>query len=114
MTAAVIESRRITCAVLVHKHPIGIILRSNTLKGIRFDMSKEHWRGSLAAAAFDRLPERVVGSFETWAGRGKDDGKVHIEWESDGRNSDEYLSVLLRPKLGLTLLPSARGRRGTE
>ena len=65
----------------------------NTIKGIRALMcpSKEHWRGHLWAAALASPPERVVGSFASWSGRGKDDGKVHIEWESDGRNSDEFL-----------------------
>ena len=35
--------------------------------------------------------------------------KVHVEWKSDGKNSDEFLAVLLRPSLGLKLLPYATG-----
>ena len=86
----------------VDLHPVGIILKSNTLRGIRFEVSKEHWRGT---AFYARLPDRVAGRFETWSGRSKDDNKVHVEWESDGKNSDEWLAVLLRPSLGLKLLP---------
>ena len=35
---------------------------------------------------------------------------MHIEWESDGTNSDEFLAVLLRPSLGLELLPYLNGK----
>ena len=45
-------------AVEVDLHPIGIILKSNAIKGIRFKVSKKHWRGT---AAYNRLPEMVVG-----------------------------------------------------
>ena len=47
--------------MVVDAHPIGIILKSNPIKGIRFDVSKEHWAGN---AAYRRLPERVIGSFQ--------------------------------------------------
>ena len=73
-------------AVNVDLHPVGIILKSNTLRGTRFEVSKEHWRGT---AAYARLPDRVVGRFDSWSGRSKEDNKVHVDWESDGKNSDE-------------------------
>ena len=92
-------------AVLVDKHPVGIILKSNALKGIRFQVSKEHWKGT---AAYARLPALVVGAFSAWSGS-KEDGKVGVDWESDGFNSVEHLSVILRPKLCLKLLPYAAG-----
>ena len=102
---------RIVFTVNVDLHPIGIIFKSNTIKGIRFSVSREHWRlrGSRdGGAVYKRLPERVVGACDRWSGRGKDDNKVHIEWESDGSNSDEWLCKLLRPSLGLQLLPNLR------
>ena len=102
---------RIVHAVNVNLHPIGIILKSNTIKGIRFSVSREHWRlrGSRdGGAVYKRLPERVVGVCDRWSGRGKEDNKVHIEWESDGSNSAEWLCKLLRPSLGLQLLPNLR------
>jgi hypothetical protein len=47
--------------VKVDLHPIGIVLRSQTtIKGIRFKISKEHWRGT---SAFARLPNEVYGVF---------------------------------------------------
>ena len=39
----------------------------------------------------------------------KADYKPLIVWESDGTNSIEWLSVLLRPSLGLKLLPGPSG-----
>ena len=90
------------CTVLVDKHPIGIILKSNTVKGIRFSIKKVHWAGTAAHA---RLPEVVIGEIQAWGGRSKEDNKIHVEWETDGRNSDEYLAVLLRPTNDFTLLP---------
>lgn len=94
-------------AVMVDKHPVGIILLSNTIKAVRFEVSKEHWRGT---AHYARLPAMVVGSFEKWGGRSKEDGVVEVEWESDGSNSKEHLTVLLRPELGLKLLPYLNGK----
>ena len=55
-------------SVLVDKHPIGIILKSNQLRGIRFSILKEHWKGT---SAYARLPDVVLGSFKAWSGRSK-------------------------------------------
>ena len=93
--------------VEVEKHPVGIIIRSHAPpKGIRFKMSREHWKAE--PAVYARLPEMVIGQIEQW--RNKASGKIHVEWESDGSNSDEHLSVLLRPSLCLKLLPYADNR----
>ena len=124
-------------AVDVDLHPIGIILKSNALKGIRFEISKDHWQGT---RAYGSLPEKVVGCMvrpaaactltltsrshalvrclrdsshgvltqDSWVGA-KSNDKVLIQWESDGKNSQEWLSVLLRARLELKLLPRADG-----
>ena len=86
-------------------HPVGIILKSNTLRGIRFEVSKKHWQGT---SAYARLPDMVQGEFDAWHGA-KSGDKVSIEWLSDGSNSVEHLVVLLRPSLGLKLLPYQSG-----
>ena len=99
------------CALLtveVDKHPIGIILKSNTIKGIRFQVSRDHWKGS--AAVYNRLPEHVIGEIPSWGGRGKDDNKINVDWVTDGSNSVEFLAVLLRPALGFKLLPYENGK----
>ena len=46
---------------------------------------------------------------ENWGAR-KADYKPLIMWESDGKSSLEWLSLLLRPEFGFTLLPGADGR----
>ena len=51
---------------------------------------------------------RVLRSQDNWGAR-KADYKPLIVWESDGTNSIEWLSVLLRPSLGLKLLPGPSG-----
>ena len=94
--------------VEVDKHPIGIILKSNIIKGIRFQISRDHWKGS--AAVYNRLPEHVIGEIPSWGGRGKDDNKVNVDWVTDGSNSVEFLAVLLRPALGFKLLPYENGK----
>ena len=48
----------LSCTVEVDKHPAGIILLSQAIKGIRFEVSKEHWRGQRCHAG---LPPMVVG-----------------------------------------------------
>jgi hypothetical protein len=91
-------------AVEFELHPIGIILNSNKIDEIRFSVSKQHWRVGRRHkdyAVYQALPERVVGQCVKWMGA-KVDGKVHVSWETDGKNSDEYLAVLLRPSLGMT------------
>jgi hypothetical protein len=94
-------------AVEVEKHPAGIIIRSHAPpKGIRFEISHDHWASEPATK--DALPPRVVGMIEQW--RNKDQGKIVVQWETDESNSDEYLSVLLRPPLGFKLLPYADNR----
>jgi hypothetical protein len=95
------------CAVLVDKHPFGIILKSNTVKGIRFSILKEHWRGE---AVYARLPDAVIGAIDAWGGRSKADNKIVVEWETDGKNSVESLEVLLKPCNGFKLLPYLNGR----
>jgi hypothetical protein len=103
----VTAARSCSPAVEVEKHPVGIIIRSHAPpKGIRFEISRDHWRSEPAVHA--TLPERVIGKIEQW--RNKALGKLHIEWKSDGSNSDEHLAVLLRPSLGLKLLPYADNR----
>ena len=126
--------------MLVDKHPIGIILKSNPVKSIRFSVNKKHWNeNTLGRAAFARLPDSVIGEIQAWGGRSKDDNKINVEWESDGTNSDEcshtlmrscayhvhtcfvayalatlarrFLSVLLQPSKEFTLLPYARGNK---
>lgn len=95
-------------AVTVDVHPIGIILKSNTIKGVRFTVSKEHWKGS--TAVYNRLPENVMGEITSWGGRSKDDNKINVEWVTDGTNSAEFLAVLLRRPLGFKLLPYENGK----
>ena len=92
--------------MIVDKHPVGIIMRSNPINGMRFQVSKEHWKGTTAYAG---LPSLVIGSFERWIGS-MAGGKVRINWESDASISDEFLAVLLQPRLDLTLLPDLHGR----
>ena len=103
----VAASRSCSPAVEVEQHPLGIIIRSHAPpKGIRFEISRDHWKSE--PTVHTRLPERVIGQIEQW--RNKVSGKIHVEWESDGSNSDEHLSVLLRPSLGFKLLPYADNR----
>lgn len=81
-------------------HPVGIIIKSHDPpRGIRFELNRCHWESE--PGVFARLPERVVGEIEQW--RLKSDGKLHIQWESDGSNSDEWLSSLLKPSKALQL-----------
>jgi hypothetical protein len=89
-------------------HPIGIIIKSHDPpRGIRFELERCHWSSDPTTMA--RLPARVVGEIQQW--RSKSDGKLHIEWESDGSNSNEWLSSLLKPSKALKLLPYAGGNR---
>ena len=60
-------------AVIVDKHPIGIILPSNPIKDIRFSLSKEHWKGTQAYA---QLPATIHGKITAWSHGGKEG--VHI------------------------------------
>jgi hypothetical protein len=69
-------------------------------RGIRFEVSKEHWRTD--PSAYANLPAKVVGVIEQW--RNKREGKIYVEWESDASNSDEHLSVLLQASLDFKLL----------
>jgi len=95
-------------AVDVDKHPIGIILKSlSPIEGVRFELSRDHWSG--VPSTFAKLPERVIGKVKSWGGGGRMGNKVCIEWETDGTNSTEHLVVLLRPRLGLKLLPYFNG-----
>jgi hypothetical protein len=75
-------------------------------RGIRFEVSKEHW--CTDPLAYADLPAKVVGVIEQW--RNKREGKIYVEWESDASNSDEHLSVLLQASLDFKLLPFEDGR----
>ena len=90
------------------KHPIGIILKSNAIKDIRFSISKDHWKDS--PSVFSTLPDVVVGCIDKWGGQSKSDNKIDVSWESDGTSSVEFLAVLLRPSLGFKLLPYLNGK----
>lgn len=94
-------------AVNVDVHPVGIILKSNTIKDIRFSISKEHWKSN--RSVYNRLPDQVIGAITSWGGRCKDDNKINVDWVSDGTNSVEHLVVLLRSSLSLKLLPYESG-----
>ena len=93
--------------MIVDKHPIGIILKSNAVKGIRFTIHRDHWKGTAHHA---RLPEKVFGAVDKWGGSSKADNKIQVDWESDGSNSVEHLEVLLQERLQFTLLPYANGK----
>ena len=95
--------------MLVDKHPVGIILLSNTVKGIRFSVNKIHWRGCLAREPYARLPEQVIGEIAGWIGA-KTNGKITVDWVTDGRQSDENLPVLLKRANHVTLLPYENGK----
>ena len=42
-------------AVNVDVHPVGIILKSNLIKDIRFSISKGHWKSN--RSVYNRLPD---------------------------------------------------------
>jgi hypothetical protein len=42
-------------AVNVDVHPVGIILKSNLIKDIRFSISKEYWKSN--RSMYNRLPD---------------------------------------------------------
>ena len=73
-------------AVLVDKHPVGILLLSNTVKGTRFSVNKIHWHGCLRTREqYARLPERVIGEIASWdLGRREDQrqdyGRLGVGW----------------------------------
>ena len=97
-------------AVLVDKHPIGIILHSNAVKGIRFQVNKIRWKSLLSNAAYGRLADIVIGEIQKWGGRSKEDNKITVAWETDGTESDELLSVILRRSAEFKLLPYNGGK----
>ena len=59
LTANSAHHVRLPRAVDIDLHPVGIILKSQEVKGIRFTVSKEHWRSDPELWA--RLPETVWG-----------------------------------------------------
>ena len=91
---------------MVDKHPIGIILLSNQVKGIRFSVNKSHWAGT---RAYSQLPDNVIGEIHAWSGP-KVNGVVSVEWISDGTNSTEHLCVLLKADNHFKLLPYANNK----
>jgi len=87
------------------KHPIGIILMSVSVSGVRVSVDKSLFdRDGIAPEVFDSLPQTLYGTCDHWAGQGgKVGGKINIEWdandaEEDGSNSDEWLQILLKPE----------------
>ena len=91
-------------------HPVGIIIMSQDPPGgIRFEMSRDHWAGD--PATWHSLQERVVGKIIRLLPNGRESGQLNIDWESDGTNSNEYLSQLLKKPYGLTLLPYGQEHR---
>jgi hypothetical protein len=87
----------------VDLHPVGIIIRSlEPPRGIRFEIDRCHWEEE---RGYDQLPARVIGAIDKW--NRKETGSLLIDWETDGSNSMEWLSALLKPELEIKLLPYA-------
>ena len=52
-----------------------------------------------------------MGKINRLLPNGRESGQLNIGWESDGTNSNEYLSQLLKKPYGLTLLPFGQEHR---